>query len=85
MRAGKKQRLMAEIDAKGNFFVQGAIADDVYSLRISALGSTDFIINPIILKPGHRTQVFDPLQMKRCPKGIRCTPNTTVPLPTVCL
>ena len=80
----KSRPLAVKTDTKGLFAFHD-VKPGLYRLRAMRPGYSDFIIDSIEVKLGHRTRVEDPIEMLRCPSGMHCQPNRKVHQPGICL
>jgi hypothetical protein len=80
----KSRPVLVQTDASGQFVFHD-VKPGLYRLRAVRPGYSDFIIDSIEVKLGHRTRIEDPLEMLRCPSGMHCQPNRQVHQTTLCL
>lgn len=80
----KSRPIVVQTDARGQFVFRD-VKPGIYQLRAVRPGYSDFIIDSIEVKLGHRTRIFDPLEMLRCPSGMHCQPNRQVHQTAICL
>jgi Carboxypeptidase regulatory-like domain len=56
-----------------------------YSLTVHLSGYADFVIDSLTVKEDKRTQIVDPLPLRRCPEFGACIPIRKMDLATICL
>lgn len=82
---GRRSRpIETQTDGNGLFLFRD-LKPGSYRLRAVRPGYSDFIIDSIEVKAAHCTLIQDPLEMLRCPTGMRCEPNRKVHRLAVCL
>jgi hypothetical protein len=76
--------LTTSTDGNNQFSFRGT-EPGTYALRAARPGYSDFVIDRVEIKLGQRSNISEPLEMDRCPAGVRCKPNHRIRVPELCL